>query len=118
LRKRHCQKKVPWAELDGCLAEAVEKTQPILVLQVVAAVGDISVRIGIRYLGKSYMPARGSVGCNASMIEGQFQQGQLFQMKNTRGSNGFSAIGFRCLASGKVDPAKNPAREDRGFVSL
>jgi len=118
LRKRHCQKKVPWAKLDGRLAEADDKTQPTSVLQDVAAVGDVSVRIGIRYLGKSYMPARGSVGCNSSMIEGQFKQGQLCQMKNAPGFKGFPASDFRWLASGKVDSGKNPAHQDRGSASL
>jgi hypothetical protein len=47
-------------------------------------------------------------------------------MENARGFNGFSAGGFRCLASGPVAsanwihwiPQKNPARQGRDLANL
>jgi hypothetical protein len=89
------------------------------------ALGDASVRIGIRDVGKMKAPARGFLRALFFDDQGVGQEGQLCQMKNARGFNSFLASGFDWLASGVVAsskwlpwiPQKNPPWPDRDSVS-
>lgn len=77
-------------------------------------------------MGKTRAPARGVLRALFFDAQGVGQGGQLCQMENTRGFNGFTAGGFRWLASGVVAstnwipwiPQKNPERQGRDSASL
>jgi hypothetical protein len=76
--------------------------------------------------GKTKAPAKGYLGALFFDDQGVGQGGQLCQMKNTLGFNGFQEGGFRWLASGLVAstnwipwiPQKNPASQDGDSASL
>jgi hypothetical protein len=90
------------------------------------ALGDANGRIGIRDVGKTKAPARGYLRALFFDDQDMSQGGQLCQMKNTSGFNGFQEGGFRWLASGVVAstkwipwiPQKNPASQGRDSASL
>jgi hypothetical protein len=77
-------------------------------------------------LGKTKAPERVILRAQFFDDQGVSQGGQLCQMKNARGFNGFPAGGFHWLASGAVAsakwipwiPQKNPARQGRDSASL
>ena len=91
-----------------------------------SALGDANGRNGIRDVGKTKAPERVILRAQFFDDQGIGQGGQLCQMKNARGFNGFREGGFRWLASGVVAstnwipwiPQKNPARKDRDFASF
>jgi hypothetical protein len=76
--------------------------------------------------GKTKAPARAILRALFFDDQGVGQWGQLCQIKNARGFNGFPEGGFRWLASGVVAsanwipwiPQKNPARQGRDSASL